>query len=490
MSGALLVLPVAAPLLAAGLMIAVPRARWPQRAAGAVVNALVLLLGAAFLVATLDGTPLSLNISGWPPGFAIMFAVDAFSALMLCVSAILVLAGLGYAAASGDDADPRFAPLVSLLAAGVYGAFLTADLFDLFVFVEVMLVPSYALLTMAGARPGQVAAGRIYVTVNLLASTVFLAGVALLYGVTGTVNIAELNGAALRSVPVAIAGAVVLTALAIKAAVVPLHGWLPRTYPYAPPAVTLLFSGLLTKVGVYAIMRIYAVLFDGAPQYRWAIMTAALATMVVGVLGAVGEQTMRGILSFHLVSQIGYILLGLALFTTAGIAAAIFFMIQYVLVKAALLACAGAVETAYGTGRLDRLGGLSQCAPLLAAVFMTAALSLAGLPPLSGFVGKLGLVRATFLAGQHVAVAVAIAVSLLTLMSMIKIWGGAFWGDPTAATETPAPAPRRAALTAPALVLAVPSLVLGIGAQPLLTAATAAATGLVDTATYVRAVTR
>ncbi|MFB9838127.1 monovalent cation/H+ antiporter subunit D family protein [Actinoallomurus acaciae] len=490
MNGSVLPLLVAAPLLAAGLCVAVPDRRL-HRAAGMAVNAGVLLAGGLLLAAGSAGAVVTQRVGEWPPGIAIVFASDAFSALLLSVSALLMLAGLALARVTGEDAHPLFTPLALALSAGVYGALLTADLFDLFVFVEVMLVPSYALLTASGER-GRITAGRIYVTVSLLASTLFLAGAGFMYGVTGTVNLGELGGTARYSPAAALAGGIVLLAMAAKAAVVPLHGWLPRTYPDASPAVAVIFSGLLTKVGLYVIIRVYAVVFGGMDHYRWVIMTAALLTMVIGVLGAVGEQSMRGILSFHMVSQIGYILLGLALFTLPGLTAAIFYMVQYILVKAALLACAGGVETTYGTGRLDRLDELARRNPLPAGVFMVAALSLAGLPPLSGFVAKLSLIRAAADRSDHVAVAVATAVSLFTLLSMIKIWAGAYWGEIASGTRSGGHrhARIRWTLTAPALLLAAPSVALGIWAQPLLHVAGTAAKGLTDTSAYVRAVTR
>jgi multicomponent Na+:H+ antiporter subunit D len=305
--------------------------------------------------------------------------------------------------------------------------------------------------------------------------------------VTGTVNLGELAGAATEPA-VALAAAVLLLAMAVKSAVVPVHGWLPRAYTHAPAAVTVLFSGLLTKVGVYAIVRIYATVFDGDQRYLWVVLAAALLTMVVGVLGAVGEKAMRPILTFHMVSQIGYILLGLALFSVAGLAAAIFFLVQYVLVKAALLMCAGAVERTYGTGELDRLSGVVARQPLLAAAFAASALSLAGIPPLSGFVAKLALVMAAFDAAQYLAAGVAVAVSLLTLTSMLKVWNGVFWGEVSHPTTGPVRTRVATALAAPPLVLGALTLLLGLAAQPVLAVAEIAATGLVDTAAYVRAV--
>jgi multicomponent Na+:H+ antiporter subunit D len=482
--------PVAVPLLAAGLLIAAPHRRWLHRASAVAATVVVVMVSVVLIVDTMDNHVPTLNVGGWPAGFAIVFAADTFSALMLCVSSVLVLLGLAIAAGTGDDDSRFFKPLVLVMSTGVYGALLTADLFNLFVFIEVMLAPSYALLTMAGGRE-RIAASKIYVTVNLLASTIFLAGVALLYAVAGTVNLGELDGSA-TSTAAALAAVVVLLALTTKAAVVPFHGWLPRSYPHAPPSVTVLFSGLLTKVGVYAIIRTYAVLFDGTPRFRWVIMVAALLTMVVGVLGAVGETSVRGILSFHMVSQIGYIMLGLGLFTATGLAAAIFFMLQYVLVKAALFGCTAAVEMARGTGQLAKLGGLARQDPLLAATFMLAALSLAGVPPLSGFVAKLSLVTAAAAVGDYPAVAIAVAVSLLTLLSMLKIWSSAFWGEPAEHPATPqnGRANKREALVLPAFALALPSLLLGVGAQPLLAAADSAAAGLLNPSAYVQAVSR
>jgi multicomponent Na+:H+ antiporter subunit D len=267
----------------------------------------------------------------------------------------------------------------------------------------------------------------------------------------------------------------------------------PPAYPQAPAAVAVLFSGLLTKVGAYAIIRIYAVVLDGTPGLRPILMAAALLTLLVGVLGALGEKTMRGILSFDMVSQIGYALLGLALFTESGLAAAIFFLLQYALVKAALFACAAAVEVAHGTGYLTQLGGVARREPMLATAFMLSALSLAGVPPLSGFVAKLALVTAAVAERDYVATAVAVTVSLLTLLAMLKIWGAVFWSEPLqhrGRSDAPEPRKARPAIVVPALALAAPSIVLGLGAQPVLAAVDAAANGLLDQSAYVQAVTQ
>jgi multicomponent Na+:H+ antiporter subunit D len=338
-----------------------------------------------------------------------------------------------------------------------------------------------------------VVGSRLYVTFNLFVSTVFLAGVALVYGTAGTVNLAELSDAAATSDLTAAAVAVCLFALAMKAAVVPVHGWLARAYPSTSPAVTAMFSALHTKVAIYAIYRIYAVVFEGDQRWLWIGVVLFSATMVVGVLGAVGETRIRSILAFHMVSQIGYILLGVALFTPLGLAAGIFYLLHHMIVKSSLFLSAAAVETRYGTDVLADLRNRVGREPLLTVVFGVAALSLAGLPPFSGFFAKLTLITGAVEAGQITAAIIALAVSLITLMSMLKIFNavfaptvtGSFRNEDHAVVEAP-PTPLR--LVAPAATLAAVTLGLGLGAEGLFDLATVAAAGLLDTRAYVEAV--
>lgn len=492
MSGGWLPVPVVAPLLAAALLVLLPYRPAASRTVALGVSAGVLALGGWLVAETHDGTVLSHDIGAWPPGVAIMFAADQFSALMVSVTALLVTGCLSFAFTIREDAHRLYVPLALVLSAGVYGAYLTADLFNLFVFIEVMLAPSYVLVVLAGGRR-RVAAGRVYLTISLLASTVYLVGIALLYGLTGTVNLGDLAGSARASQAVAVAGGVLLVAMATKAAVVPMHSWLPRVYPQANPAVTALFSGLLTKVGVYVIFRVYAVLYDGDPRYSGLILTIALVSMVVGALGALGEATFRSILIFSMVGHLGFMLMGPGLFTTLGLAAAIFYLLQYVLAKAALLVCAGVVEHTYGTGELTQLGGLVSRARLLAVAFIVPGFSLAGVPPLSGFVAKLTLVRASFEAERYLTASLVVAVGLLTLLAIGKIWNQAFWGHDGEATwgdepEGPVAVRVRTWPLIPALALGSFSLLLGVAAEPLLAATEVAANGLLDPSAYVEAV--
>lgn len=501
MIGAIIPLLVAVPLVG-GALLAMMR---DNRPANAITMMTVLsgsLATSIFLVYhQVDNDVIAHQLAAWPFGIAIPFVADMFAALMLTVTGILAVTCAAFALASGHAQRPFFASFVLFLVAGVNGALLTADLFNFFVFLEVMLLPSYGLLILSAAGKasmGRVSGSRLYVTVNLLTSTVFLIGVAFLYGVTGTVNLAELAGAAQESTSAAIAAAICLFALAIKASVVPVHGWLARTYPSTSPAVTALFSGLHTKVAIYAIYRIYAVIFDGDATFLWVGVVMFSLTMIIGVMGAVGENTSRSILAFHMISQIGYILLGVALFGPIGLTAGIFYLLHHMIVKASLFLSTGAVEVKYGTGTLGKVGGIAKKEPWLAVAFFAAALSLAGLPPFSGFVAKLTLISAAIDSDQFLAAAAAILVSLVTLLSMLKIWSGMFWGKEKSEPELKSDGslltavdtkPRVGiALLAPSLVLALITLSLGIGAELLLFLSEIAAMGLYDPTGYVQAV--
>lgn len=508
----LLVLPFALPLLAAALMVLWRHHRTAQRLVSFTTVTLVIGIGIRLVVATRDGEVLATAVGAWPQGLAIVFAVDGMASLVLTATAGVALLALSFAAARGEDRHPLFLPMAAVLLTGVFGALTTADLFNLYVAYEVMLIASYVLLTLRGGRR-QIRAGVIYVAVNLLASTAFLVGLALLYGVTGTLRLDGLAAVASQDPAARVGAGVVLVAVAVKAGVVPLHGWLPRAYVEAGPAVTALFSGLLTKVGVVTLYRLTSIVFDGGDAWRGLLLTAACLTMVIGVLGAVGRGDMRGILAFHMISQVGYLLLPLGLWTPAALTAGLVYLTQYVAVKAALFTAAGAVETLTSTGRLSKLGGMARTRPLLAVGFGLCALALAGVPPTSGFVGKLLLIRAAFEDGATLAAATAVVVSFFTLVSMVKIFTGVFWGEPTALvsherTEGPlglaVPAGmarpssprtdvlverRRAAeLIAPSLVVGVAVVLTGILAAGLVELAAEAAGALVDPTRYLEVV--
>jgi multicomponent Na+:H+ antiporter subunit D len=424
----------------------------------------------------------------WEAPIGITLVADRFAAMMLVTSLLMLLAVLVYAVGQGEAEREHatFHPVYLGLAAGVSASFLAGDLFNLFVSFEVMLTSSYVLITLGGRRD-QVRAGMTYVVVSLVASALFLTALGFTYAAAGTVNLAQLSGR-LAELDDGIRLALVLLFLVvfgIKAAVFPLFSWLPDSYPTAPMAVTAVFAGLLTKVGVYAIVRSQSVLLPEGDRPTALLLTIAGATMLVGVLGAIAQNDIKRILSFHIVSQIGYMVMGLGLFTVAGLAGTVLYVVHHIVVKTTLFLTGGLVERRAGTGRLDRLGGLARTAPALAVLFLLPALSLAGIPPLSGFVAKFALVEAGLDAGQWGVVAVSLLVSLLTLFSMTKIWAGAFWGRPEP-EEVEARSP--VLMLAPTAALVGLSLAIAAAAGPLYALSERAAVDLVDASAYVRAV--
>ena len=486
MTGALLPLFFAVPLIAAVIAIMVNRQQ-VSRAIALIVPAAVVVAAVAAIAETADGSVLVAQVAGWPGGFAIAFVADVFSALMLLVSGLLVFASMVFAFATGQDSSRWFVPMTLVMTAGVYGAYLTADLFNLFVMVEVALLPSYVLFTLRDTRPS-LRSARLYLIVNLTASTVFLAGLGAIYGSAGTVNLAQLAGAG--AVPVvAFAMAVILVALAVKAALVPAHTWLPATYPYASPAVTALFSGLLTKIGVYALIRSITLVYEPGATVTLVVVVVTSASMVIGVLGALGEATVRGVLSFHMVSQVGYILVGLVLAGAIGVAAVVFYLVHHTVVKTSHFLTGGAVEHQRGTGTINRLGGVANEHRWVTLAFFLGAISLTGLPPFSGFWAKLGVLQAAVGSGNYVVFAVALVVSVGTLMSMLKLGTGVFWGK---RPEGPSPAqsdkPWRASIVLPGFALALVSLGIGLYPEPLLDLATSAGNSLSDPTAYIEGV--
>jgi multicomponent Na+:H+ antiporter subunit D len=502
----LLPLPVALPLLGAALSILVPRRPTVQRVLSLVVLVGLLAASVALLVVVdRDGTQV-VQAGGWVAPAGISLVGDRLSALLLVVSAAVLLAVLVYAIGQGVADAGRsipiavFHPCYLVLAAGIALAFLTGDLFNLFVAFEVFLVASYVLLTLNGGKE-QVRAGMTYVVVSLLASVLFVTAVGLVYAATGTVNMAD-AAVRLQEVPDGVRVALGLTLLVtfgIKAALFPLFSWLPDSYPTAPSPVTAVFAGLLTKVGVYAVIRTQTLLFPGEPAIARVLLVIAALTMVVGILGAIVQDDVKRVLSFTIVSHIGYMLLGLGLYSVAGLAGAVLYTVHHIVVQTTLFLVAGLMERREGTSSMLRSGGLQHVAPLLAVLYLVPALSLAGIPPLSGFVAKLGLFQAGLDAGGALPVMAVVAgtlTSLLTLYAVGRVWVEVFWGpvaevvadaDPTdpidvGVTRTPR-------LMTSATVAAVVGMVsITFVAGPLYGLAQRAAEDLVDPRTYTGAV--
>ncbi|MFN0091342.1 MAG: proton-conducting transporter membrane subunit [Acidimicrobiales bacterium] len=429
---ALVALPVVGPLMAAALALLASGRPRLQHAFTYLGSAVAVGAAVGLAVRVERSGAVSVHLGGWTPPLGITLLADLFAVAVLCVAQLTAFAVLVFSAAhpATARASRAFGPLYLVLIAGVSMSLLAADLFNLFVAFEIMLSASYVLLTLGGARE-QIRRSMTYVVISLFASVLFITSLGLLYAAAGTVDMAQLS-LRLAELPAGVRnalGLLLFVVFAIKAAVFPVFSWLPDSYPTAPAPVTAIFAGLATKVGVYALIRTQTLLFPRQEASQFMLVLAGL-TMVVGVLGAIAQSDMKRILSFHIVSQIGHMLLGLALFSMAGLAGAVFFLLHQIPVKTSLFLVEGIIEQRAGTSRLDRVGGLVERLPLTAALFGLGALSLAGVPPLSGFVGKLALLRASFESGAHAIGAVSLVVSVLTLFSMVKIWNGVFWGEP------------------------------------------------------------
>jgi multicomponent Na+:H+ antiporter subunit D len=503
-------LPVLLPLLAAALTLLF-RGATAQRVISIV--ALVLVgVDALLLLLRVDAAgPLAVQAGRWPAPFGISLVADRLSALLTLVSVVVLLIVLVYAVGQGiaegrRDGEARdrtrfvFYPCYLVLAAGVCFAFLTGDLFNLFVAFEVMLTASYVLITLQ-AGPAAVRSAMTYIVVSLLASALFVAAVGFVYAATGTVNFADLRGAVAElpdGVRLALA-LLLIVVFGIKAALFPLYFWLPDSYPVAPAPVTAVFAGLLTKVGVYAIIRTQTLVFpDDSGVIGPVLLVMAGLTLVLGIFGAIAQNEIKRVLSFTIVSHIGFIIMGLAFFTIAGIAGAVLYVVHHIVIQTTLFCVEGLVERRAGTGELDRISGLAHRSPLLAALFALPALSLAGVPPFSGFVAKLALLDAGAQVGSWVIVGVAVTVSLLTLYAMALVWGSAFWGrqsepvpdvNPTDSLDVGA-----GVRTVPRTMTGATAAVVGVGlaipllAGPLYDLCLRAATDLVSARPYLDAV--
>ncbi|MEW1757266.1 Na+/H+ antiporter subunit D [Streptomyces cyaneofuscatus] len=434
---ALVPLPVLLPLCATGLSLTFgTRMQRFQRFISVAVLTAVLALSIILMIAADRQGPLSVHLGDFAPPLGITLVADRLSGLMLTVSSAVTLCVLIYSLGQGmTDRDKEtplavFHPAYLILVAGVSCTFLAGDLVNLFVSFEIMLVASFVLLTLGGTGP-RMRAGSTYVIISLFSSMVFLIAIAMTYAALGTVNFAQL-AERLPGLPLGVQTliqAMLITVFAIKAAVFPVAAWLPDSYPTAPAPVTAVFAGLLTKVGVYCMMRTETLLFPGN-RIGDLLMAVALASMLIGILGAVAQTDLKRLLSFTLISHIGFMVFGIGLATREAYGGAIVYVVHHITVQTTLFLVAGLIERRGGTTELTRLGGLAKAAPILALLFFVPAMNLAGIPPLSGFIGKLGLMRAGVADGSTwawILVAGSAVTSLLTLYVTAKVWNLAFW---------------------------------------------------------------
>jgi multicomponent Na+:H+ antiporter subunit D len=488
---------VAAPLLipfagAAAALLARGRPGAPH-AVALIACAAQLAAAAALFEAVWRLGPQAAAFGGWGAPVGIVLAADMLSAVMTLAAAVLGLVVALYAAADVGERgrEAGFGGLFLLLLGGATGAFLTADLFNLYVWFEVMLIAAAGLLTLGGGA-ARLDAGVKYLTLNLIATLAFLSAVGLIYALTGTLAMSEMAARLADAPPAAREAAAMLlfAALAAKAGLFPLFAWLPAAYHTPPTAVTALFAALVTKAGIYALMRVFTVVFPDSMAAEL-LPAIAIATMVVGVIGAAAQIETTRILAFHIVSQIGYVALGLAIGSALALTGAVLYLLHNMVVKTNLILIAGVARRLGGGEHLDRAGGLYGASPALSALFLVSALAMAGLPPFSGFWGKLALSQAAVAEGDWAALAAILGVGFFTLYSMSKIWlKGYLKPRPQGAARglTALPLRARVALAGPIAALAALSLAMGFAPEPFLLASERAAASLLDVEAYAAAV--
>ena len=517
MTAVLVPLVVLLPLLGAATALILGRHRRAQMAVSAGVLGTVTVIAAVLLGAVDAGESTVVSIGAWPAPYGIVLVVDRLSAIMLLISAIVLLVVLVYAVGQGVADRHRetpvsiFHPSYLILSAGVFNAFIAGDLFNLYVGFEILLSASYVLLTLGGTGE-RIRAGVTYIIVSLVSSLFFLSAIGLIYGATGTVNIAQLS-VRLAELPASVQlmlHLLLLTAFGIKAAVFPLSFWLPDSYPTAPAPVTAVFAGLLTKVGVYAIIRTETVIFPHSDLTVLLLVIGGL-TMLIGILGALTQADIKRLLSFTLVSHIGYMIFGIALASQLGLAATIFYVVHHITVQTTLFLTTGLIERFGGATSINRLAGLLKASPLLGVLFFLPALNLGGIPPFSGFLGKTALfIAGADSANRHgdmawliwVVIGVGAITSLITLYALTRFWNMAFWrprsqleGYESALLGSVVEAPEGATVTAtrttPVLmvvatsVLVMITICLTVFAGPIFDLAGRAAADLLHPSTYV-----
>ena len=481
---------IALPLIVAAITAISPW-RALNSALGLIIPAVNLAGGIWLYAHTAEHGTIGHVIGLYPGGAGIALGGDQFSAIMLITTMLVALISNWFAIVSGETHARYYTPLSLVLLTGVSGALLTADLFNFFVMIEVMLLPSYGLIAMTGTRH-RLQSARLFVLVNLSASTFLLIGVGFVYAVTGAVNIGALKGAAAGNGPVTVAMGIVVAAICAKAAVFPLHTWLPRTYTSTSAAVMGLFSGLHTKVAVYMLFRIWVVIFDMDPRWNWLIIAVMVVSMLVGAYAGLAESTIRQVLGYQMVNGMPFILIMLA-FTQEdpryALAAGLMYTLHHMITIGALTLNSGAIEETYGTGTISKLSGLARRDPLTATVFAAGAFSVIGFPPFSGLWGKVTLVFAAASPGDArswVVIAAIIIASFGAMLAMFRAWREVFWGKPM--QRFPGNLNVRGALLAPSASLMLISLAMFLAAGPLWGATTASVDALLDVDAYSTAV--
>jgi multicomponent Na+:H+ antiporter subunit D len=482
----IIILPVVLCLMGAGLLLMLRGALRAQLWVALAVILAVLVCDALLFNRVMADGPLTMTMGKWLPPFGISFTADVMGASFALAGAVATLCVVLYLQGDTPEAAVRDGvyPLVLLLLAGVSGAFLTGDLFNLYVWFEVMLIASFGLIVLAG-RPLQLDATVKYGILNFLATTLFLMALGLLYGLLGTLNMADIVGAARRADPAPLTAIAALMALAfgMKAAVFPVNAWLPASYHAPPPAISALMGGLLTKVGVYALLRTLVMLLPAAREHLAPVLLAvAIATAILGPFSAIAETNLRRAIGFILIGGVGLMLLSVSGVELQSVAGSVAYGVHAILTLTGLYLVAGLIERATGQGDTRQMRGLYAANSSLSIVFLVLILAVSGVPPFLGFWPKLLMMQGFIGAGAWLPLFTVLANALLTLIAGTRLWSHIFWRG--TAEKTALPVPSLSAAWIVTIVVAV----LGLAPAILIAAAQIAAQDLLDPVRYIASV--
>lgn len=489
----LVVAPVAIPLIAGAFLLMYRKETAIHAGIAIAALALTLLTEIGLLAKVASEGPLVMTMGRWLPPFGISFSADVLGASFAAVSGLIALVCAAYAARDIDNIGRRygFYPFLLLMMAGVAGAFLTGDVFNLYVWFEVLLISSFGLLVL-GSKKEQLDGATKYALLNLVATTLFLIGTGYLYGTFGTLNMADIARKAddLRATgPLMTLAVIYLLAFGMKAAAFPVNFWLPASY-HTPQIVTsALFAGLLTKVGVYALMRTLVMLMPPERDLLGqTIAWIAVLTMIIGILGALAQSDIRRLLGFVVISGIGTMMAGLALGSPLGLSGSVLYAVHSMLAMTGLYLVAGLVRERAGSFSLHDAAGIYRTDPLLAGAALLLILAASGLPPMSGLWPKVFLVKASLDVGAWWLAAAILVTGLLTTIALGRVFALAFWRNAELDPPRP-PAMRKLRLGYAAIgVILVPVALLGLYPEPAMRLSDAAAAGLLDATGYIEAV--
>ncbi|MBA5630434.1 proton-conducting transporter transmembrane domain-containing protein [Moheibacter lacus] len=490
--------PIFAHMITAILLLFFWRNIAAQRVISVVGNILAFLLCLRLFYATDLYNYLIVQVGSWEAPFGIIFVSDTFSSIMVLLTAIVSLAVGIYSTAALNPSRIKYGYFVifHFLVMGLLGAFLTGDIFNLYVWFEVVIISSFVLLTLGGKKM-QMEGAIKYVAMNMLASIIFLTAIGILYGITGTLNMADL---AVKIDEIQNKGLVSVTALlffagfGIKSAVFPMYFWLPSSYHTPPSAIAAIFGGLLTKMGVYAMIRSFTLIFQPDEFTKNVFIVIAILTMVTGALGTVNKRSIRRLLSYLIVCHIGYLIAGIGIYTEIVFVGVIFYLMHDVIVKSNLLMITGIIQKMRGTVDMTKLGGLYKDYPKLSLVIGIAMFSLVGIPPLSGFWPKIQFFGESLKSGHYFLFGAFVLASFVTLFVMAKMWSEVFWKN--SPTEITAEIDqfkdllfvRKLALVLPVSLLSLVSLYLGLNAGEIYELAQETAAELMNPHMYIDAV--